>query len=149
MGESVSATRPETTTAPARASANSVNSRPVRPGAKASGAYTATSVMVIATMAKPTSREPLSAAWNGVMPSSIWRKMFSSITMASSTTRPIASTKANSVSVLMLNPASAISAKAPMSDTGIVNRGMIEARKVRKNTRMTSATRPTASAMVV
>ena len=62
MGERVSATKPDTTTAPARASANSVNRRPVRPGAKASGAYTATSVMVIATIAKPTSRAPLMAA---------------------------------------------------------------------------------------
>ena len=38
IGESVSATKPETITAPASASANSVNSRPVRPGVKASGA---------------------------------------------------------------------------------------------------------------
>ena len=73
IGDSVSATMPEITTAPASASANSVNRRPVRPGEKASGAYTATSVMVMATMAKPTSRAPLMAAWNGAMPSSMWR----------------------------------------------------------------------------
>ncbi len=73
MGESVSATSPETITAPARARANSVKSRPVRPGVKASGAYTATSVMVMATIAKPTSREPRSAAWKGLMPSSMCR----------------------------------------------------------------------------
>ena len=62
MGESVKATKPDTTTAPASAKANSVKSRPVRPGAKARGAYTATKVMVIATMANPTSRAPLIAA---------------------------------------------------------------------------------------
>ena len=45
------------------------------------------------------------AAWNGLMPSSMWRKMFSSTTMASSTTRPMASTSASSVSVLMVKPA--------------------------------------------
>ena len=38
MGESVSATKPETRTAPDRARANSMNRRPVRPVAKASGA---------------------------------------------------------------------------------------------------------------
>ena len=73
MGESVSATKPDTTTAPANASANSTNSRPVRPGVKASGAYTAASVSVMATMAKPISRAPWMAAANGCMPSSMWR----------------------------------------------------------------------------
>jgi flagellar basal body rod protein FlgG len=55
MGDSVSATKPETTTAPASASANSANRRPVRPGVKASGAYTAARVSVMATTAKPIS----------------------------------------------------------------------------------------------
>jgi hypothetical protein len=36
----------------------------------------------------------------GRQPSSMWRKMFSSTTMASSTTRPMASTRASRVSVL-------------------------------------------------
>ena len=73
MGDSVSATKPDTTTAPASASANSTNSRPVRPGVKASGAYTAANVSVMATMAKPISRAPWMAAANGAMPSSMWR----------------------------------------------------------------------------
>ena len=38
MGVSVSATKPETITAPASVMANSRNSRPVRPGVKAMGA---------------------------------------------------------------------------------------------------------------
>ena len=38
IGVSVSATKPETTTAPASVSANSRKSRPVRPGVKAMGA---------------------------------------------------------------------------------------------------------------
>ena len=73
MGESVRATKPDTTTAPASASANSTNRRPVRPGVNASGAYTATSVSVMATMAKPISRAPLMAAEKGSSPSSMWR----------------------------------------------------------------------------
>ena len=121
----------------------------MRPGVKASGANTAASVSVIATTAKLISRTPLSAAWNGVRPSSMWRKMFSSTTMASSTTRPMASTSASSVSVLTVKPASAMSAKAPIRLTGIVTSGMIDARSVRRKTNTTSATSTTASATVV
>ena len=148
MGVSVSATKPDTTTAPARASANSVNNRPVRPGVKARGAYTATSVAVMVMTAKPISRAPRMLAENGSMPSSMYRKMFSSMTMASSTTRPIASTSASNVRVLMLKPASAISANVPTRLTGIVMMGMMDARIVRKNTKMTSATSTTASMIV-
>jgi hypothetical protein len=79
----------------------------------------------------------------------MWRKMFSSTTMASSTTRPMASTSASSVSVLMVKPAAAMMAKAPIRLTGMVTSGMIEARIVRRNTKTTSATSTTASAMVV
>ncbi len=96
IGVSVSATKPEAGTAPASVSANSLNSRPVRPGVKASGANTAASVSVIATTAKLISQMPSSAAWKGFMPSSLWRSVFSSTTIASTTTtttttRPIAS----------------------------------------------------------
>ena len=73
MGVSVSATKPETTTAPASASANSTKSRPVRPGVKASGRNTAASVKVMAITAKLISRMPLRAASKGRMPSSMWR----------------------------------------------------------------------------
>ena len=71
MGVSVSATKPDTSTAPARVSANSPNKRPVRPGVKASGANTAASVSVIAITAKLISCTPLMAAWKGVSPSSM------------------------------------------------------------------------------
>ena len=69
--------------------------------------------------------------------------------MASSTTKPMASTKANKVNVLIVKPASAIMANVPIKLTGIVMIGMMEARKVRKKTKMTSATKNTASAMVL
>ena len=74
--------------------------------------------------------------------------MFSSITMASSTTSPIANTSASKVSVLMEKPARAISAKVPTKLTGMVMMGMMDARRVRRNTKITSATSTTASAMV-
>ena len=73
IGVRVSATNPDTTTAPASASANSRNSRPVRPGAKAIGAYTAASVSVMAMTAKPISLVPSMAARTGSMPSSMRR----------------------------------------------------------------------------
>ena len=146
---SVSATKPETMTAPASVSANSTNSRPVRPGVKASGANTAASVNVIATTAKPTSWAPLSAAFSGASPSSMWRKMFSSTTMESSTTRPMASTSDSSVSVLMVKPAAAMIENTPIRLTGMVTSGMIEARRVRRKKKTTSATSTTASAVVL
>ena len=149
IGVSVSATNPETITAPARVKANSVNSRPVFPGAKAIGAYTAASVNVIAMTAKPISFRPRAAAATGSIPSSIWRYIFSSTTMASSTTRPIASTIARSVSVLTLNPNANISAKVAISDTGIVTIGMIAARNERRKNRMTKTTSAMASPIVV
>ena len=60
----------------------------------------------------------------------------------------MASTRASRVSVLMEKPASDISAKVPTRLTGMVMIGMMEARSVRKNTKMTRATNSTASRIV-
>jgi len=49
---------------------------------------TATSEKVIDRIVKAISLEPFRAASKGFMPSSIWRVMFSSMTIASSTTKP-------------------------------------------------------------
>ena len=68
--------------------------------------------------------------------------------MASSTTKPMASTKASMVSVLTVNPNSAIKANVPIKHTGMVISGMMDARKVRRNTKITKATRTAASKMV-
>ncbi len=144
----MSATKPEPSTAPARASANSMNRRPVRPVAKASGANTAVSVSVIAITAKPISLMPLIAAGTRGMPCSTLRKMFSSTTIASSTTRPIASTIASSVSVLTVKPNAYINANAPTSDRGIVTSGIKVARTSRRKMKITSITRSTASVIV-
>ena len=97
IGVIVSATMPEMITEAARVTANSRNSAPVRPPVKASGVNTAASVIVMAMTADEISRIELKAAWIAVMcSSSMWRWMFSTTTMASSTTRPIASTIASS-----------------------------------------------------
>ena len=55
---------------------------------------TAISEMLIDSTVKPTSPAPLRAASIGDRPSSMWRVMFSSTTMASSTTNPVATVSA-------------------------------------------------------
>ena len=75
---------------------NSLNMRPTTPPMNSTGMNTATSDSVIDTMVKPTSLEPLKAASIGFSPASMWRTMFSSMTIASSTTKPTASVSASS-----------------------------------------------------
>ncbi len=101
-GESVSATRPEMTTDMAMVTANCRYSSPVSPPRNAIGTNTAVSVSTMAMIGPVTSRIARSAASRaGRRSSRIWRSTFSSTTIASSTTMPIASTIANSVSVLI------------------------------------------------
>ena len=69
--------------------------------------------------------------------------------MASSTTRPMASTIASRVSVLMLNPIAYMKMKAPISETGMVTIGMMVARRLRRKKKITRMTRITASMIVV
>ena len=66
------------------------------------GMNTATSDSEIDRIVKPISRDPMIAALNGSIPPSTWRTMFSSITTASSTTRPTASVIASSEMLSML-----------------------------------------------
>ena len=104
-GVSVSATTPEITTEIATVTANCWYSRPAMPPRKATGMNTAQSTRTIATTAPETSRIASMAASSGARwRSAIRRSTFSSTTMASSTTMPMASTIANSVSVLTENP---------------------------------------------
>ena len=76
------------------------------------------------------------------------RSTFSTTTIASSTTMPIASTRPNSVSALMEKPNTYMTAKVPMIDTGTASSGMIEARQVCRNRITTSTTSATASSSV-
>lgn len=68
--------------------------------------------------------------------------------MASSTTRPIASTSASRVRVLIEKPKAYISANAPISDTGMVTSGISVARIERKNRKAMKTTSRIASPMV-
>ena len=123
IGVSVSDTKPETMIATEIVTANSRNTRPTMPPISSTGMNTAISENVIETMVKPISREPFSAASNGRMPSSMWRTMFSSMTMASSTTKPTDSVSASSVMLLMEKPNAYIAAQVPISETGTASAG--------------------------
>ena len=70
----------------------------------------------------------------------MFRSTFSTTTMASSTTMPMASTRPNSDSVLMEKPNASSTANVPMIDTGTATSGMIEARQVCRNRITTSTT---------
>ena len=72
--------------------------------------------------------------------------MFSIITMASSTTKPVAMVSAIRDRLFRLKPARYITPKVPTSDSGTDRLGMIVAGMLRRNRKITSTTRATASA---
>ena len=149
IGESVNAAIPEINTAPASVSANSLNSEPVTPSINAIGEYTATKVMVIEITGIAISRVPIIAASNGDFPSFTWRSTFSSTTIASSTTKPIAKIKANSVSKLIEKPNICKKNNTPINEIGIVTTGTIIARNEPKKRIITTNTITVASIIVL
>ena len=91
-----------------------------------------TSESVVAITASATSRVPWIAASNGVQFfSSMYRKMFSSTTIASSMTMPTASVMPSSVMLFSVNPISRISVNEEMIDAGIASAAMMTARMFR------------------
>jgi hypothetical protein len=93
MAHSVSAINAEKATADPSAIPSSENRRPVEPSRNTIGTNTAISTAVVASTAKATCCVPRTAAIKAGSPSSMRRWTFSSTTMASSTTSPMASTK--------------------------------------------------------
>ena len=100
---------------------------------KAMGTNTAHRVKAMAMIGPVTSRIAFRVASRGDRPFSILRSTFSTTTMASSTTMPIASTRPNSDKALMENPNMYIAAKVPTMEIGTASSGMIEARQVCRN----------------
>ena len=76
------------------------------------------------------------------------RSTFSTTTIASSTTMPMASTRPNSDSALIEKPNMCMTANVPMIEIGTASNGMIEARHVCRNRMTTSTTSATASSKV-
>ena len=80
--------------------------------------------MLIDMTVKPTSRAPSSAACIRGMPASMWREMFSSTTIASSTTKPVAIVSAINDRLSRLKPSRYIAPNVPMIETGTATLGM-------------------------
>src|ERR1043166_492048 len=66
--------------------------------------------------------------------------MFSSMTIASSTTKPTESVSASKVMLLIEKPKAYISAQVLISDTGTANDGMTVAAAERRNRKITNTT---------
>ena len=111
---------------------------------KRSGISTAIREKVSDTIVKPISFDPRRAASSGFMPSSIWRWMFSTTTIASSITKPVAMVSAISVRLLSEKPARYITAKVPTIESGTARLGMSVAVGVRRKRNETAITRPIA-----
>ena len=123
----MSETSAETRIASETTIANSWKRPPITPGMKKIGMKTATSEIEIEKMVKPISFEPCTAASKGSMPSSTWRTMFSSITIASSTTRPTASVMPSSETLSRREVERRMSASVPRSEIGSDSAGMMVA----------------------
>ncbi len=111
----------------------------------ASGTNTAINVSAMAMMGPLTSRMALYVASFGESPSAMLRSTFSTTTIASSTTIPMASTSPKSDNALMEKPKACISPKVPTIDTGTASSGITEARHVCRNRITTSTTSKMAS----
>ncbi len=72
--------------------------------------------------------------------------MFSIMTIASSTTKPVEIVSAISDRLSRLNPSRYITASVPTSDSGTDRLGMIVAGRLRRNRKITTTTSATASA---
>src|SRR5581483_6395467 len=110
------------------------------------GMNTPINTNAMAMSAPDTSSIVSCAAWRGDRCfSSINREMFSTTTMASSTTMPIASTSPNNDKLFSEKPNAASTAPVPTNEIGIAMIGTNAARQLCKNTSTTSATSTTAS----
>ena len=99
-------------------------------------------------MGPMSSRAPSSEASNGDLPSCMCRSTFSTTTMASSTTRPTASTIASRVSRFSVKPNTCIRKTAPISDSGMATSGTSTVRNDPRKQKMTTTTMSTVSSSV-
>ena len=115
---------------------------------KAIGTNTAQSTSAMAMIGPVTSLIACSVASRGLNPASILRSTFSTTTMASSTTMPMARTRPNNDRALIENPHIHMPANVPTIDVGTARSGMIDARQVCRNRMTTSTTSAMASRSV-
>ena len=122
MGAKVSASRELRATAMEIVTANSRKNFPSNPFKKVMGIKIEIKAKEVASTAKVISLEPLKAALTRFQPICIYRAMFSSIIMASSTTTPIAKARPKREKVFRVNPNQFIKIKVPIIDVGIARR---------------------------
>ncbi len=101
---------------------------------------TAASDVVIVRIVKPISFEPLSDAVSRSSPASMWRTMFSSMTIASSTTKPIERISAIIERLFMLKFSICITANVPRMENGRARPGMSVADPLWRKRKMTATT---------
>ena len=100
------------------------------------------------TMVKPISLEPVRAACIGFSPFSICRTIFSSMTMASSTTKPMERISAIIEMLLRLKFNRYITENVPTMENGSAIAGIMVAEKLRRNRKITMITSASVAAMV-
>src|SRR5207245_2032424 len=123
---------------------------PTEPPKNAMGTNTAESTSAMPTSAPVIWPMDLMVASLGERPSSaMMRSTFSTTTMASSTSRPMASTTPNMVSVLIEKPNAASTPNVPSKTTGTAMVGISVARKLCRNRYMTRKTSAMASTSVL
>ena len=143
IGVSVSDMIADVTTAIVNVSANSRNMRPTSPDMNSSGMKTAINDTVSEITVKPISLAPRSDACIALSPFSMWRTMFSIITMASSTTKPVPIVSAISDRLSRLKPEKYMMPKLVISDSGSATPAINVARSDRRNSSTTSVTSTT------
>src|SRR5215469_17762985 len=141
VGVVVSETTSETAIATLKVTANSRNSRPTIPPIISKGMNTATSDVLMDTTVNPISAAPLKVACTTPIPCSMYRVIFSSTTIASSTTNPVEIASAINDRLSRLYPSRYITPNVPTSESGTAMLGMMVARTVRRNTNTTMITR--------
>ena len=115
---------------------------------KVTGTKTASRTSVVAMTGVVISRMACRVASLGASPSAMSFSVFSTTTIASSTTMPMASTSAKSVTVLSDMPSPSSTAKVPISETGIATAGTIVARTLPRKTKTTRITSTSARTSV-
>ncbi len=133
----MTATTNEASNATTTVSANGRKKLPAMPVRKAIGRKTATVVRVDAATAVMISRAPVYAATSGRSPSLTCLLMFSSTTIESSTTRPMATIMPPSVRMLSVMPCCQRAMSATSRDSGMEIAATTVARALRKNRKMT------------
>ena len=115
------------------------------PGTNITGMKIAITAAVAAKAAKAISFVPREAASFGLVPSSMWRVIFSCTMIASSTTKPITSARPNSVKVFKVKPHTSSTVIVPNNDIGIAKMTLVVAERDPRNNQQTTAVSATAS----